>query len=137
MRYALLDGFRDEVLLVARILLVILFVLFGYLKLTAFSAAVGAMTSMGLPIPQVAAAVAVILEFFVGIAIAIGFFTRPLALLLAAYTLATGFIAHHYWNMSGPEQLGNMINFYKNVSIMGGFLLLALTGAGKYSLDRR
>ncbi|HET6906778.1 MAG TPA: DoxX family protein [Rhodanobacteraceae bacterium] len=137
MRYALLDGFRDEVLLVARILLVILFVLFGYFKLTGFSAAVGEMVSVGLPIPQVAAAVAVILEFFVGIAIGIGFFTRPLALLLAAYTLATGFVAHHYWNMSGAEQMGNMINFYKNVSITGGFLLLALTGAGKYSLDRR
>jgi putative oxidoreductase len=137
MRYALLEGIRDEILLIARILLVILFVLFGYLKLTTFSAAVGEMVSVGLPIPQVAAAVAVILEFFVGIAIAIGFFTRPLALLLAAYTLATGFIAHHYWNMAGPEQLGNMINFYKNVSITGGFLLLALTGPGKYSLDRR
>ena len=137
MRYALLDGFRDEVLLVARILLVILFVLFGYFKLTGFSAAVGEMVSVGLPIPQVAAAVAVILEFFVGIAIGIGFFTRPLALLLAAYTLATGFVAHHYWNMSGAEQMGNMINFYKNVSITGGFLLLAITGAGKYSLDRR
>ncbi|MGN6312827.1 MAG: DoxX family protein [Rhodanobacteraceae bacterium] len=137
MRYALLDGFRDEVLLVARILLVILFVLFGYFKLTGFSAAVGEMVSVGLPIPHVAAAVAVILEFFVGIAIGIGFFTRPLALLLAAYTLATAFIAHHYWNMSGAEQMGNMINFYKNVSITGGFLLLALTGAGKYSLDRR
>lgn len=137
MRYALLEGFRDEVLLIARILLVILFVLFGYYKLTGFSGTIGEMTSMGLPIPQVAAAVAVILEFFVGIAVAIGFFTRPLALLLAAYTLATAFIAHHYWNMSGAEQMGNMINFYKNVSITGGFLLLALTGAGRYSLDRR
>lgn len=137
MRYALLDGFRDEVLLVARILIVILFVLFGYYKLAGFSAAIGEMVSVGLPIPQVAAAVAVILEFFVGIAIGIGFFTRPLALLLAAYTLATAFIAHHYWSMSGAEQMGNMINFYKNISITGAFLLLALTGAGRYSVDRR
>jgi putative oxidoreductase len=33
--------------------------------------------------------------------------------------------------------MANMINFYKNISIMGGLLLLCVTGAGKYSIDRR
>ena len=54
---------------------------------------------------------------------------------MAVYTLATAFIGHHYWIMSGADQYANEINFYKNVSIMGGFLLLFITGAGKYSLD--
>lgn len=137
MRYALLDGWRDEVLLIARILLVILFIWGGWGKLSGFSDTVTEMASVGLPIPTVAAAVAVILEFFVGIAILFGFFTRPLALLLAIYTLATAFIGHHYWTMTGTAHIANMINFYKNVSIMGGFLLLALTGPGKYSIDRK
>jgi len=137
MRYSLLDGWRDEVLLVARILLVILYVLFGYFKLTGFHDTIAQMASAGLPIPTVAAVIVVILEFFVGIAILFGFFTRPLALLLAAYTLATAFIGHHYWSMTGTAHIANMINFYKNVSIMGGFLLLALTGPGKYSIDRK
>lgn len=137
MRYALLDGWRDEALLIARILLVILFIWGGWGKLSGFSDTVTEMASVGLPIPTVAAAVAVILEFFVGIAILFGFFTRPLALLLAIYTLATAFIGHHYWTMTGTAHIANMINFYKNVSIMGGFLLLALTGPGKYSIDRK
>lgn len=137
MRYALLDGWRDEALLIARILLVILFIWGGWGKLSGFSDTVTEMASVGLPIPTVAAAVAVILEFFVGIAILFGFFTRPLALLLAIYTLATAFIGHHYWTMTGTAHTANMINFYKNVSIMGGFLLLALTGPGKYSIDRK
>lgn len=137
MRYALLDGWRDEVLLIARILLVILFIWGGWGKLSGFSDTATEMASVGLPIPTVAAAVAVILEFFVGIAILFGFFTRPLALLLAIYTLATAFIGHHYWTMTGTAHTANMINFYKNVSIMGGFLLLALTGPGKYSIDRK
>ncbi|TAM96957.1 MAG: DoxX family protein [Rhodanobacteraceae bacterium] len=137
MRYTLLDGWRDEVLLVARILLVILYVLFGYQKLAGFHDTIGEMVAVGLPIPTVAAVVVVILEFFVGIAILFGFFTRPLALLLAVYTLATGFIGHHYWTMTGDAHVANMINFYKNVSIMGGFVLLALTGPGKYSIDRK
>jgi len=67
----------------------------------------------------------------------VGFYTAPLAILLAVYTLATGFVGHHYWTMTGAERMGNMINFYKNVAICGGFLLLWVTGAGRYSLDKR
>jgi putative oxidoreductase len=39
--------------------------------------------------------------------------------------------------MADGERMANMINFYKNVSIMGGLLLLCVTGAGRYSVDRR
>jgi putative oxidoreductase len=137
MRYTLLDGRRDEWLLLARILMVILFVWSGWGKLIGFSGTVAMTTGMGLPIPTVAAIVVVVVEFFVGIAVALGFLTRPLALLLAVYTLATAFIGHHYWTMTGDAQVANMINFYKNVSMTGGFLLLAVTGPGKYSIDRR
>ena len=72
-----------------------------------------------------------------GLLIAIGFYTRPLALVFAAYTLATALIGHRYWALQGMEQYMAMINFYKNVSIIGGLLLLALTGPGRYSLDRK
>ncbi|KOR05638.1 membrane protein, partial [Pluralibacter gergoviae] len=46
-------------------------------------------------------------------------------------------IGHHYWNMTGADVAPNMINFYKNISIAGAFLLLALAGPGAWSLDRR
>jgi putative oxidoreductase len=46
-------------------------------------------------------------------------------------------IGHHYWTMTGMEQYANSINFFKNISIIGGLLLLCATGPGKYSLDRR
>jgi putative oxidoreductase len=39
--------------------------------------------------------------------------------------------------MSGDAYMTNMINFYKNIGIMGGLLLLCVTCAGKYSIDRR
>ena len=72
-----------------------------------------------------------------GLAILFGVWTRPLALLLALYTLATAFIGHPYWTMTGPAQMEATINFYKNISIIGGFFLLYVTGAGKYSVDSR
>ena len=137
MRYVLFDKVSNEVILLARILLVVLFVLFGWSKLTDFSGTVGYMASLSLPVPTLAAAVVVLMEFFVGLAIVLGFCTRPLALLLALYTLGTALIGHHYWTMEGADRMANMINFYKNVSIVGGLLLLCVTGPGKYSIERR
>lgn len=137
MRYALLESQRDTLLLVARILMMLLFVLFGWEKLTDFGGTSAYMAAEGLPMPAVAAAVVIVMEFFVGVAIVLGFWTRPLALLLALYTLGTALIGHHYWTMAGAEHVANMINFYKNLSIIGGLLLLCLTGPGRYSIDRR
>lgn len=137
MRYALLDNHRDTLLLLARILLMVLFVLFGFSKLTDYAGTTAYMAAEGLPLPALAAAVVIAMEFFVGLAIVLGFWTRPLALLLALYTLGTALIGHHYWTMAGAERMANMINFYKNLSIIGGLLLLCLTGPGRYSVDRR
>jgi len=69
--------------------------------------------------------------------IVVGFYTRPLAVLLAIYTIAAGFIGHHFWTMTGADQMANMINFYKNISIAGGLLALAVAGPGRYSFDRQ
>jgi putative oxidoreductase len=129
------DRFRNEVILAARVLLVLLYVIFGWSKLTNYGETLSYMATTGAPVPQISAVIAIAIEFFVGTAIVFGIFTRPLALVMAVYTLATAFIGHHYWTMSGAEQLANETNFYKNVSIMAGFLLLYITGAGKYSLD--
>jgi putative oxidoreductase len=93
------------------------------------------MASTGASLPTLSALIAVAMECVVGVLLVVGFYTRPLALLLALYTIGTAFIGHRYWTMTGIEEYGSMINFYKNVSIVGGLLLLALTGPGKYSLD--
>lgn len=128
---------KDAVILVARILLVLLFLIFGWSKLTGYSGTVGYMHSVGAPMPALAAVVAIIVEFFGAIALIAGICTRPIALVLAIYTLGTALIGHHYWSMTGSAQYENMINFYKNVSIIGGCLLLYVTGAGRYSVDAR
>ncbi|HEY3596093.1 MAG TPA: DoxX family protein [Paraburkholderia sp.] len=131
-----IDSRRDAILLVARVLMMVLFVLFGWSKLTGFSAAEAYMASTGAPVPALAAVIATVMELGVGIALILGVLTRPLALLLALYTLATAFIGHHFWTQTGMEQYVNMINFYKNISIIGGLLLLIVTGPGRYSFDK-
>ena len=131
------ERISDEVILAARILLVVLFVVFGWSKLFDYSGTAGYMAQAGAPIPSVAALVAIVVEVFVALAVAFGAWTRPLALLLALYTLGAALIAHHFWTMEGATRYANAINFYKNISIIGGFLLLYVTGAGRYSVDAR
>jgi putative oxidoreductase len=58
-----------------------------------------------------------------------------LALLLALYTFGTALIGHHYWTVAGPQHMESMINFYKNISIIGGLFVLYVSGAGRYSVD--
>ncbi|HDT2415119.1 TPA: DoxX family protein, partial [Enterobacter hormaechei subsp. steigerwaltii] len=136
LRYFDFGSSRSFLLLIARIAIVVLFIIFGYPKLTGFSGTVQYMTSLGAPMPMLAAIVAVVMEVPASILIVLGFFTRPLAVIFVFYTLGTAVIGHHYWDMTGDAVLPNMINFYKNVSIAGGFILLAITGPGAISLDR-
>ena len=85
--------------------------------------------------PILATAVSMFMELPVAFAVAVGAFTRPLALLMFLYTLGTARFGHHYWTMTGSERVDNMDGFYKNLGIMGGFLLLYIAGPGKYSID--
>jgi putative oxidoreductase len=92
------------------------------------------MASTGAPAPTLSTVVSIIMEFFVGIALVLGIATRPLALLFFLFTLGTALIGHRYWTLEGPARHENQLNFFKNLSIMGGLLLLAITGPGKFAL---
>jgi putative oxidoreductase len=135
-RRSFLASQQDLLLLIARVLLVALFLKSGFPKLIHFSGTIAYMTSVGAPLPQLSAAIAVFMEVPVAIALLLGFQTRPLALLLAIYTIGTGLIGHAFWTMTGAVQADNMIHFYKNVAIAGGFLALCAAGPGRFSLDR-
>ena len=134
LRYFDFGSSRSLLLLIARIAIVVLFIIFGYPKLTGFSGTVQYMTSLGAPMPMLAAIIAVVMEIPAAILIVLGFFTRPLAVIFVFYTLGTAVIGHHYWDMTGDAVLPNMINFYKNVIIAGAFFLLSITGPGAISL---
>jgi putative oxidoreductase len=126
---------NDAVILAARLFLAALFLIFGWRKLRDYSGTVRQMMQDDLPMPILTAAVATFIELPVAAAVAIGAFTRPAALLLALYTLGTSFVEHRYWSMKGADWLASMESFYKNLAIAGGFLLLFVTGAGRYSID--
>jgi len=131
----IVNGISDELILAARVLLATLFLIFGWRKLRDFSGTVSQMAQLGVPVPVLAAGVSTFMELPVAFAVAVGAFTRPSALLMFLYTLGTALIGHRYWTITGADYVDSMDSFYKNLSIMGGFLLLYITGAGKYSID--
>jgi putative oxidoreductase len=126
----------DAALLVGRVLLVVLFITSGFNKLMALGPTA---TYIGgkLPMGAVLAPAVGILELIGGIMIAVGFQTRIAAAALFIFTLAATFIFHDFWNMTGQARSSNAINFYKNLAIMGAFLILVAAGPGRYSVDKR
>lgn len=136
LRYLDFGASRDLLLLIARIAIVLLFIISGYPKMLHYDGTVQYMASIGTPMPALAAIIAILMEVPAVILVILGFFTRPLAVIFIFYTLGTAVIGHHFWNMTGDAVMPNMINFYKNISISGAFLLLAIVGPGKISLDR-
>ena len=137
MQDSIFEKYKDEIILVARILILLLFVIFGWKKITGFSGAVSYVATTGMPMPTLSAIFAIAVEVCLGASVIVGCYTRPLAATFVIYTLATALIGHHYWTLEADQQFASMINFYKNVSIIGGLLLLSVTGPGKYSIDRK
>lgn len=123
---------NSPVILVARILISILFILAGFGKLTAISATAGWFGSIGLPMPTVTTIVVGLVELLGGISVLVGFQTRIAAIVLAVFTLAATAVAHLDFS-----QAGNALMLQKNLGITGGLLLLAVLGAGAYSIDGR
>lgn len=113
---------------VARALMALIFVLSGLSKIGAADAMRGYMEAMH--VPGLLLWPVILFEVGAGLALVAGFQTRLVAPLLAGYCVLTAAIFHH--TMADQIQL---IMFLKNLAMAGGFLLLAASGAGKYSLD--
>ncbi len=123
--------------LIARLLLVALFLPAGLAKLTGFEGTVQYFTSLGLPLPALAVTVTILIEILGSLALLIGLKVRTAALTLAIFTLAASLTGHAYWTAPEDQMFVQQLLFFKNIAIVGGLLLLAAMGAGKFSLDQR
>ena len=123
--------------LAARWLMVALFLPAGLGKLTGFEGTVGYIASVGLPLPTMAAAIALIVEIVGSLALLAGFGTRIAALALAVFTLVASFFFHNYWGVPADQAFMQQLLFFKNIAVVGGLLAIAANGAGAWSLDAR
>ncbi|MET0542073.1 MAG: DoxX family protein [Variovorax sp.] len=126
---------QDTLALVGRILIAYLFIPAGFGKLMGFAGTVGYISSAGLPLPQVGAVIAIIVELGFGIALLLGYKTRITAIVLALFTVAAALFFHKYWAVPDAMKMMQTINFNKNLAIAGGLLAFAAFGPGRLSLD--
>ncbi|WP_456748776.1 DoxX family protein [Bradyrhizobium sp. USDA 4354] len=128
----------DLLILIGRILLAWVFVGSVYGALTNFSGSVSYFRSLNLPVPELFTTVTVAVEILISAGLILGIGTRYCAILVFVFVVSATAIAHRYWEYpAGPQQIGQYNNFLKNISIAGGALLILVTGAGRFSLDRR
>ena len=110
---------------------------------TSLAAETGLMTRLdvvvlgGAAIMAVGAAIAIVVEIVVALALLLGWRTRVAAAILAVFTLAASVFFHAYWSVPADKVMVQQLMFFKNIAIVGGLLALAAFGAGKWSLDGR
>ena len=128
---------QNTVALVGRILLALIFVISGFSKIGGFDGTVGYIASKGLPFAALGAVIAIVVEFFGGIALILGLYTRWVALAMALFTLAAAVFFHNFWAVPAEQMMNQNIHFMKNISMIGGLLTVFAFGAGAFSLDAR
>ena len=126
----------DLLAMIGRVLLAVMFVYSGFGKLSGFEGTAGYIASKGLPMPQVLAAIAVAIELLGGIALIVGFKTRLVALAFAVFLIVITPIFHNFWNAPEAQAMNQQLNFMKNLTILGGMLVLAAFGPGRFSADK-
>jgi len=117
--------------LAGRLLIGLPFAFFGLAKAATFAKTVALVEMVGIPLPPAVGALgAIALEVGGGLAIALGYKVRPVAVLLAIFTMVTAYYFH-----SNLADENTMVHFFKNVMMTGGLLQVAAFGAGALSLD--
>ncbi|MEZ6042641.1 MAG: DoxX family protein [Planctomycetaceae bacterium] len=106
-------------------------------KIPQFNNVATYMSSEGIPMPQVMLVGAIVFLIAGSLSVIAGYKTRiGAALLLIFLALATYFF-HDFWSFEGQEQQTQMIQFMKNLSLMGTMVFLVANGAGSFSIDSR
>jgi putative oxidoreductase len=119
-----------------RVLIGGIFVQSGLEKLMDLNGFAAMLAGGGVPMASVLAPIGAAAEFGGGLAIVFGLGTRYAALLLIGFVIVATLISHRFWADPPEQQQMQMIQFAKNVAIIGGFLFVFVTGGGRFSLDR-
>jgi len=127
---------KDMAALAGRVLLALMFVVAGFGKIGSFEETAAYIASTGLPMPQLGVVIGIVVEVAGGLLLFVGWKARWAALALAAFSVAATYFFHNFWNMTGPVAQTNQLLFMKNISVIGGLLMVWAFGPGRYSVDR-
>ena len=122
----------DRGLLVAgRVLMSLIFLESAYGKITGFAGTSAFMESKGMPLVPLLLAGAIAVELLGGLSLLLGILPRWGALALFLFLIPTTLIFHNFWGVEDAERAMQQIQFMKNLTIMGGLLVVVSAGAGQ------
>ena len=127
---------KDGSLLVGRILITQIFLMNGAAKVMDWSGTEAQMAERGMFLIPFFHVAAIAVEFSAGLGVLLGFKFRLSVLMLFLFLIPVTLVFHNFWTCPPSEQQLQMINFLKNISIMGGLLLLFGTDGGSLSVEQ-
>jgi putative oxidoreductase len=122
--------------LIARVLIGWLFLSSGWGKVTNVEGFAGYLKNLQAPSPEILSWIGAIVEFLIGVTLILGVGTRYAALVCVLFLIVATALAHRCWEYPPAQMTAQKTNFFKNASILGGALLLFVTGPGRLSIDR-
>jgi putative oxidoreductase len=125
----------DILFLMARVFLSGVFIFSGIEKLFFWREGVDELKGFRLPLPALALAVTVAIQLGAGTMVLLGFYARLGALALFGFTAAATLMAHRFWTMRGIAFRKSLTTALEHLAIMGGFLLIAAAGPGRFALS--
>lgn len=129
--------YQNQVALAGRILLGLMFIMSGFGKIMGFEGTAGYIASKGLPLPAVLAALTIVVELGGGLMLVFGLFARWAGFALAGFSILAAVVFHNYWDADKASHMSQYINFWKNITIAGGMLMVAAFGPGSIGLGGR
>ena len=130
-----MESRRDAALLIGRVLLGVIFVTSGFGKLTNLDGFAASLAKNGVPMSGALAILGAAVEFFGGLAVVLGVRTCWTAGLMILFVIVATLISHRYWEFADAARRMQQVQFNKNLAIIGGFILLAACGGGRFSVD--
>jgi putative oxidoreductase len=116
-------------LLLGRVLLSVIFILSGLGKLPHFHDVAGMMAGKGIPLASVALVITLLIEIGGGLLLLTGYKARYAALVIAVWLVPVTLVFHNFWAVPAAQQQDQMINFLKNLAIIGGLLVTAFASS--------
>jgi putative oxidoreductase len=133
----MLRPIQGIVSLLGRVLLCAIFLLSAVgNKIPNFNAVAGVMESVGMPAPQIMLLGAIVFLIVGSVSVVIGFHARIGALLLLIFLALASYYFHAFWKLEGAAAQEQMIQFLKNLGLMGAMVFLIANGPGEFSVDR-
>lgn len=130
-----MEKYQNELCFLGRVLIATMFLPAGIAKCFEFKETAIYFESLGMMAPTLCVVIAVAVEILGGIALLVGFHVRLVAIFLALYTFVASVTGHAFWAVSVDLVLVTKLLFFKNIAVIGGLLILASSGAGKFSID--